>query len=213
MPKRRDLRKEEILAAMAMTKSNMAAARYLNVSYHHYRRWAKFYKDQETGKTLFEVHLNENGVGIPKLTKHRGKAVDLRDVIEGRVPIDTYTPEKLKERLFIEGYLEERCYICGFNERRVIDNKVPLLLNFKDGNKKNWRIENLEVLCYNHFFLYLGDILNNYDKLQLLEVRPISKTTEAHKFELDDYHVKRLQDLGLYDQPKPEDNELISRKW
>ena len=41
MPKPRPLTKEQILAAMAKTKSNAAAARYLNCSYVHYKKWAK----------------------------------------------------------------------------------------------------------------------------------------------------------------------------
>jgi hypothetical protein len=41
MPKAKHLGKEMILAAMAKTKSNKASARYLNVSYIHYKKWAK----------------------------------------------------------------------------------------------------------------------------------------------------------------------------
>ena len=33
----------------------------------------------------------------------------------------------------------EECSVCKFHERRVSDYKMPLLLNFKDGNKKNYR--------------------------------------------------------------------------
>jgi hypothetical protein len=61
------LTKEQILAAQARTKSNFAAARYLHVSYPHYKKYAKTYTDSETGKTLFEMHLNQSGKGIPKI--------------------------------------------------------------------------------------------------------------------------------------------------
>ena len=44
MPKAKPLTKEMILAAMSQTKSNRAACRYLNVSYIHYKKWAKLYK-------------------------------------------------------------------------------------------------------------------------------------------------------------------------
>ncbi len=57
MPLPKPLTKEQIIAAMGVTKSNRAAARWLNVSYIHYKKWAKNYKDEETGKTLFEKHL------------------------------------------------------------------------------------------------------------------------------------------------------------
>lgn len=38
MPKAKPLGKEQIIAAMSQTRSNMAAARYLNVSYVHYKK-------------------------------------------------------------------------------------------------------------------------------------------------------------------------------
>ena len=46
MPRaKKPLTKEMILAAMAKTKSNRAASRYLNVSYIHYKGYAKMYID------------------------------------------------------------------------------------------------------------------------------------------------------------------------
>ena len=40
------LTKEDILRAQKMTRSNMAAARYLHVSYNHYKKYSKMYKDE-----------------------------------------------------------------------------------------------------------------------------------------------------------------------
>ena len=70
---RKPLTKDMILAAMAKTKSNRAASRYLNVSYIHYKGYAKMYIDKETGKSLFEKHKNQCGKGIPKFLKAKGK--------------------------------------------------------------------------------------------------------------------------------------------
>ena len=39
--------------------------------------------------------------------------------------------------------------------------KCHYCLNFKDGNKKNYRKENIELLCYNHYFLTVGDIFSD----------------------------------------------------
>ena len=44
------LTKEDILRAQKMTRSNFAAARYLHVSYNHYKKYAKMYKNED-GKT------------------------------------------------------------------------------------------------------------------------------------------------------------------
>jgi hypothetical protein len=125
------LAKSDIERAMAMTKSNRAGARYLHVSYIHYKKYAKNYTD-ENNITLFDKHKNQSGKGIAKFLSNRGKEPALKDIIEGRVPIDSYTPEKLKNRLIQESYLQECCAKCQFAERRVVDYKVPLVLNFKD---------------------------------------------------------------------------------
>lgn len=212
MPLPKPLTKEQILAAMSQTKSNRAASRWLHVSYQHYKKWAKTYIDQETGKTLFEKHLNQEGKGIAKFLKNSRKVPALMELLEGQVPMTNFNPDKVKKRLFEEGYLQEECSMCGFNERRLLDYKIPLLLHFKDNNKKNWRLENLEVLCYNHYFLTIGDIFSVKDEEQIETSRPLSKTTDAIDFELDDYQIQRLRELGLYDPPKGDDDlDLISR--
>ena len=60
MPKAKPFTKEQIKAAMAKTKSVKAAARYLNCSYHHLKRYMKLYTDEETGKTTHkEVPFSE----------------------------------------------------------------------------------------------------------------------------------------------------------
>ena len=60
------LSKDMILRAMRHTKSNMAAARFLGCSYPHYKKFAETYIDEETGKTLLEIHMNRAGKGISK---------------------------------------------------------------------------------------------------------------------------------------------------
>ena len=49
MPKAKPLSKQQIVAAVNKTKSNRAAARYLGVSYIHYKKWAKNYDATEEG--------------------------------------------------------------------------------------------------------------------------------------------------------------------
>jgi len=156
MPKPKPLSKEMIVAAQANTKSNMAAARYLHVSYQHYKRYAKMYK-------LFDDHKNQSGKGIPKFLKGKGKEPALLDIIEGRVSAAHFSPAKIKYRLIEAGYLSEQCSMCGFQERRVLDYKMPLLLHFKDNNKSNYSQDNIELLCYNHYFLTVGDIFTEKD--------------------------------------------------
>ena len=203
------LMKSDIERAMAMTKSNRAGARYLHVSYIHYKRYAKLYTD-ENGTPLFDKHKNQSGKGISKFLPNKGKEPALKDIIEGRVPIDSYTPEKLKNRLIQESYLQECCSKCQFAERRVIDYKVPLILNFKDNNKKNWSLENLELLCYNHYFLYVGNIFTN-KQIQHIEDYNPSTFESKSDWELDDYYKDHLTNLGLMDDEDELGSEFISK--
>ena len=204
MPKPKPLSKEMIVAAQAKTKSNMAAARYLHVSYQHYKRYAKMYK-------VFEGHKNQSGKGIPKFLKSKGKEPALLDIIEGRVSAAHFTPAKIKYRLIEAGYLLEQCSMCGFQERRVLDYKMPLLLHFKDNNKSNYSKENIELLCYNHYFLTVGDIFTEKDVKQIESHQEHHGKSEKIEFEVDDYHLQRLRELGLTDDDEDDVNQYISR--
>lgn len=210
MPKRRDLKKEEILAAMGKTKSNRAGARYLNCSYTHYKMWAKVYEATKPGyNNLFEQHLNPSGKGIPKFLKSTGKEPPLLDIIEGRTDASSFSPEKLKYRLITEGYLKEECACCGFKERRVSDYKIPILLNFKDGNKKNYKRDNIQFLCYNCYYLSIGDLFTNKQIESIEDHKPVSKGEV--NWELDDYQTQRLKELGLGSDDEDDDYDIISR--
>ena len=214
MPSAKPISKEMCLAAMNKTKSVKAAARYLNCSYQHLKKYMKLYNDEETGQTLFDKHKNQSGKGIPKFLSSKGKEPALLDIIEGRVDASSFSPEKIKYRLIAEGYLEEECSKCGFKERRVTDYKVPLILNFKDKNKKNYNKENIHFLCYNCYFLYIDNVFTENDIKQLEDHVPLNNTTEAINFELDDYHMQRLKELGLDGDKKDEDDpyNLVSYK-
>jgi len=212
---RKDLTKEQILMAMRNTKSNRAAARYLNVSYIHYKMWAKHYHEYEGGKSLFELHKNQSGKGIPKFltgnNAHKSKW-NVLDVVEGRISANHFKPEEIKRKMIEEGILKEECAICGFNERRANDYKIPLILNFKDNNSNHYNLGNIRFLCYNHYFLFHGDIFNKQDIKQLETHLPVIGTSDAINFELDDYQKEQLAKLGLYTPPKPGDgSEFISR--
>lgn len=206
MPVKRILTKEEIEIAQKRTKSNFAAARYLNCSYPHYKKYAKLYKNEE-GVSLLEAHKNQSGKGIPKFLNNTSKEPALFDLIEGRVSVESFDPQKIKRKLITEGLIEEKCYQCGFSERRVTDTKVPLILNHKNGNKKDYKLDNLEFLCYNCSFLYAAAPIEEKE-IEILEGYQQKKSEVT--WELDEHHVEHLKELGLYDEENPGE-EYISR--
>ena len=201
------LTKEDILRAQKMTRSNMAAARYLHVSYNHYKKYAKMYKNDD-GKTLLEAHMNQEGKGIPKFLTNGGKEPPLIDLIEGRLPVEHFDAKKIKQRLIFEGLVEEICANCGFSERRVTDTKVPVILNFKDGNKKNYHLDNLEFLCYNCSFLYAASPIEEKQAEQMEDY--VKRDDKEFDWELDEHHIEHLKELGLFNEEKPGD-EFISK--
>ena len=202
MPKPKPLSKEMIMAAQAKTKSNMAAARYLHVSYQHYKKWAKLYK-------LFDGHKNQAGKGIPKFLKGPKKMPHMLEIIEGRIAASSFDPNKLKYALIEQGYLLEECAVCSFKERRVLDYKMPLLLHFKDNNSNNYSLDNIQLLCYNHYFLTVGDIFNDKEVKQIESKQEHFGTTDKVEWEVDEYHLQRLKELGLEDDDDV--NQYISK--
>ena len=200
--------KEDILRAMRVTKSNRSAARYLNCSYQHYKKFAKILMDETLGKSLFEIHKNQAGRGINKFMSNKGKEPALQQILSGELYIESYSVNKLKSRLIQEAILPECCSKCGFNEQRVTDYRVPLLLIFKDNNKKNWKRENLDLYCYNCYFLFIGDVYSNKQILSIEDYVDQPKTAQVD-WELDEHYREHLKQLGLIDE-KSNGEEFIN---
>jgi hypothetical protein len=206
MPAAKIFTKDDVLRAMRFTRSNRAAAKYLNCSYQHYKPYAKMFRVDENdpnSPTLFEVHKNQSGRGIPKFLPNKRREPNVKLIFETGTGWESFTPVKIKERGIAEGYLKDECYHCGFCERRVTDYKVPLLLNFKDGNKNNYLIDNLELLCYNDYFLLIADPLTP-DQVRHIEDNTTTKAVSYDwgvdkQVDVDDAHLENMRALGLID--------------
>ena len=105
--------------------------------------------------------------------------------------------------------IEEKCTKCGFTERRVTDTKVPVILNFKDGNRKNYHLDNLEFLCYNCSFLYAASPIEEKQAEQMEDY--VEHADKEFDWELDKHHIEHLKELGLYEDDKEDGSEFISR--
>lgn len=208
----RTLSEAVIRNAMRHTQSNFQAARYLNMTIDTYRKYAKLYIDQETGKTLYELHKNDTGKGIKKISWKNEISLEKIEEILGRDAYRAVNAQKLKDRLIYEGKLNTQCYKCGHHEKRVIDYKQPLLLNFKDGNKNNWKHSNLEMLCYNCYFLLVGNLFSDKQIKRLEDISaPPIKTADVD-WNIDDNFLAHFKELGLEDKDDYEEgDEFISR--
>lgn len=200
--------------AILHTKSNRQAARYLNTTIDTYKKYASIYVDQETGKTLYELHANASGKGISKNNWKQvqafGEKLD-RILESGDVSATRF--EVIKRRIIYEGRIKNECYKCGFAEKRVIDFKQPLILNFKDGNKHNFKIDNLEHLCYNCYFLYVGNLFSDRQIKQIEDVTTPVVKKDVLDWKVDEHFLQHFKELGIMDDNdsyEPGD-EFISR--
>lgn len=154
-----NLSESAIRYAMMHTKSNASAARFMNVSFTTYKKYAKMYIDSESGKTLYDLHQNMIGLGIPKnFSRAAAGMYSIERILAGEFP--KYPIWKLRNRLLSLAILPEICNSCGYCERRVTDDTVPLLLDHLDGDKTNHRIENLQMLCMNCYYMQSGNPYN-----------------------------------------------------
>lgn len=206
--------KEDCLRAMKQTRSIKAAARYLNCSYQHLKPFMKAYKDEETGVSLFDMHKNQCGKGIPKFISDASKKhPSIEDIVNGTADANSFSPDKLKFKLIEGGHMIEQCYWCSYDDRRDVDGKSPLIMFFKDGNKHNFRDGNCQLSCYNCYFIRLGNVFTERDMESLEGHQTVYKTTEMVDFQMDEYQKRKLQELGLW-ETKVEDDpySLVSRK-
>ena len=70
-----------------------------------------------------------------------------KDLSEILVEDSTYQSFKLRNRLFTSGLKEKRCEACGLTEWQ--GKSIPLELHHKNGNTRDNRLENLQILCPN----------------------------------------------------------------
>lgn len=170
---KRMLLESEILAAQSISKTEAEAARKLGVSFMTYRKYAKMYG-------LYGRVSNAAGKGISKPIKNEDSGkYPLNHILEGKFP--KYSTTRLKARLIRSNRIEQKCNKCNFSERRISDNNVPLLLNYIDGNDKNKLQSNIELLCYNCFFLYVN---NPFGCRKSFKVNKIEEATQDIQIEV-----------------------------
>lgn len=205
----------DVERAIRNSKSNNGAARYLGVSIKTYKKIASRYKTDD-GKTLYEQHCNKAAKGVPKYANRKSRGPALMDILEANVSTRFISMKEVKNRLIVEGYMKEECSRCKYNEKRVIDEKAPLIVNYIDGNKKNWRLENLEFLCYNCYFLNIGDVFNQkqldaMEDYNVLQSKPIDFDLPKIQEDLIKQTIN-LENKYIYiEEERPEDygNDLI----
>lgn len=198
------LTEQEVLEAIKNSRSNREAARWLDVDLRTWTKYAKQYTDLETGKTLYQLHCNKAGRGKRKIFRNKEKVFNrpLDELLkENQIAKKTHVA-LLRSELLKDGRLGFQCSCCKFAERRISDSKSPLLLNFKNGKKTDWRIENLRWLCYNCSFLLGIDYFSQNTTQEVEGFNPDLSTRNTvdtiNKFyDLDEILLSHFKEVGL----------------
>jgi hypothetical protein len=95
-----DIPESDIRYAMENTKSNAEAARFLKVSFTTYKKYARLYVDRDSGKTLYELHKNQFGVGIRKDVARASNGIYSIEKKRGVVPISKTAAASFKKDRF-----------------------------------------------------------------------------------------------------------------
>jgi hypothetical protein len=164
------LTEREVLYAISKTNCNASAANFLGISPITWKKYASLYKDPETGKSLYQKHKSQGVNNFRRDISHgnwKYYGLDgLQRILNGEYP--DYTGANLKSRIISEGIFPEECSYCGFDEKRITDYTVPLVLVWKDGDKRNHKKENLALCCYNCYYLCYHDIGKKSDRIRLM---------------------------------------------
>ena len=212
---------EMIKDVVANTRSNMDAINYIGVSIDTWKKYANSYLNED-GITYYQAHRGD-------LTYRRGKTPihllpeelkarhlnsknTIGEVLEGKIKTKSTSRNTIIASAIRFKLIKEHCYQCHLSEKRMLDNRMPLLLVHKDGDPNNFKKANIKFYCYNCYFYYVGDIFNItkgekgpniYKKQVEKDLQGIEGTPdETFNWDIDENYERNLKELGLiHDEP------------
>ena len=84
-------------------------------------------------------------------------------------------------------------------------------MHFKDKNKRNYHLENLEMLCYNCYFLFIGDVFNEKQIIQAEDYFESVAVDSKIDWEIDEEYLENLRQLKLREDNDSDGSQYISR--
>jgi len=129
-----DFSDEEFVKITQTCQTMAQASKLLGMSYKSFRKKAI---------ELNCFNPNQSGKG----TKKNMPSISTEDILAGKYP--SYQTYKLKKRLIEEGYLEDKCSICGWDKKPEGAKYTPCELDHINGNPTDHRLENLRIICPN----------------------------------------------------------------
>ncbi len=185
----------------------------LQISKHTFvSRYSSMMVEEEGISVLQWVKDYFKDVGVRQRPKEEVKiireldvAYSAYDIITGIVRPNVYNYNDIADSLIKENLLPDCCNRCGFNNRRIANYKVPLILINNNDEANNFTLKNLELICYNCYYIEVGDIFKDsraHEDLSrdLGRVSLLKQDLNYDKFvDIDTYHIERLSKLGVID--------------
>ena len=156
----------DIRVAQSIASCASDAARKLNVDYLTYKKWCK---------RMGIPHLVPLSHNRPKIVIDPNSGPrPIEKIINGEFP--TYSYHLIKPKLIRAGIKEDKCDICGYTEKRITDNKTPIIITFRDGNRTNHLLSNIQFMCYNCAHNYGVNLFGHRLKLNSYKNASSAKT-------------------------------------
>ena len=132
----KQVNQEEFIKICQESATMAEAARKLNMHLNTFSRYAKKFG-------CYQPNPGRKGIQHgPRLDR-----ISTDDILQGLYP--DYQTYKLKKRLIREGYIEDKCCKCGWCQKPDGAEFTPCELHHKDGDCRNHKRDNLELICPN----------------------------------------------------------------
>ena len=204
------LQEKDFAELVKQYSSIMAISKALNMSKNVFIKYAKIYA-YSSSETYYDYFQRMKKWRPKKTTKYSSETRQkVMDIITNKRK-NTYPIGDLMYMLFRYELKKECCENCGCGERRTHDGRKPLVLTFvRKNNIKNYSLDNLQILCYNCYFMTVGDVSYGFGYMmsnannKLIYRREIDTTSDIDwQFDYSVYSDKSK------DIP---DEQIISRK-
>jgi len=177
--------KETLINALNHTKSLKATASYLQINVSILKKWLWVYEEENGEKLIkhyrkyFLHNLNKDKQtkvkrGIKKVAlSGTNKEEKILHIFENGVFDPIYKHNELFKVAIKYGYLKEECSMCKMSTGRLIDEKKPLIVYFKNKNVNDWHKNNIETLCLNCTYIHISDETaeDNFRKLMRIKTK------------------------------------------
>ncbi len=160
-------------------RSNAKACEFFNVTALKWARYAKGFREPESGLTYYQLFTKrarqDSVVRFSKLRElHRLKRQKegMRKLFIRRMKDNQLTSRtkisRIKLGMIQSELIKEECACCGFKEKSIskdpaIGGRVPLILDHINEDYKDFRFENLQLLCLNCFYNLIGSPIKYYN--------------------------------------------------